>query len=135
MQLGAYKDRLSGHCGFLFTALPLAERFAAAARAGFRAVEHPNLFATPAREVAGWLERAGVPLVQTGFPAGDAAKGEKGFAALPDRIDYYRSTIEPTLDYVAQLGCRMVHPMAGVRPAGVERARLWDTYQIGRAHV
>lgn len=128
MKLGAFQDRLSGHCGFLFTELPLSERFAAAARAGFRAVEHPNLFATPAREVADWLERAGVPLVQTGFPAGDAAKGEKGFAALPDRVAYYRSTIEPTLDYVAQLGCRMVHPMAGVRPAGVERARLWDTY-------
>ena len=86
MKLGAFSDRLSGHCGFLFTELPLSERFAAAAKAGFRAVEHPNLFATPAAEVAGWLERAGVPLVQTGFPAGDAAKGEKGFAALPDKV-------------------------------------------------
>ncbi len=69
-----------------------------------------------------------MPLVQTGFPAGDASKGEKGFAALPDKVEYYRSTIAPTLDYVEQLGCRMVHPMAGVRPAGVEPARLWDTY-------
>lgn len=128
MNLGAFADRLSGHCGFLFTELPLPERFAAAARAGFRAVEHPNLFATPAREVKGWLECAGVPLVQTGFPAGDAARGEKGFAALPDRVDHYRSTIEPTLDYVEELGCRMVHPMAGVRPAGVAQDVLWATY-------
>ena len=128
MNLGAFADRLSGHCGFLFTELPLSERFAAAARAGFRAVEHPNLFATPAREVAGWLERAGVPLVQTGFPAGDAAKGEKGFAALPDRVEHYRATIEPTLDYVQELGCHMVHPMAGVQPMGVAQDRLWATY-------
>lgn len=126
--LGAFAGRLSGHCGFLFTELPLSERFAAAARAGFTAVEHPNLFAAPAREVAGWLEQAGVPLVQTGFPAGDAAKGEKGFAALPDRVAQYRATIEPTLDFVEELGCRMVHPMAGVRPAGIARERLWDTY-------
>lgn len=128
MKLGAFADRLSGHCGFLFTELPLSERFAAAARAGFRAVEHPNLFATPARDVAGWLERAGVPLVQTGFPAGDAAKGEKGFAALPDQVERYRVGIEPTLDYVEALGCRMVHPMAGVRPPGAARERLWETY-------
>ena len=128
MKLGPFADRLSGHCGFLFTELPLAERFAAAARAGFRAVEHPNLFATPAKTVKGWLEGAGVPLVQTGFPAGDAAKGEKGFAALPDKRAHYRSTIEPTLDYVEELGCRMVHPMAGVRPAGADRAVLWETY-------
>jgi hydroxypyruvate isomerase len=128
LDLGPFARRLSGHCGFLFTELPLAERFSAAARAGFAAVEHPNLFAVRAREVAGWLERAGIPLVQTGFPAGDAAKGEKGFAALPDRVAQYRATIEPTLDFVEGLGCRMVHPMAGVRPAGVARARLWDTY-------
>jgi hydroxypyruvate isomerase len=128
MDLGRFADRLSGHCGFLFTELPLPERFAAAARAGFRAVEHPNLYATPAREVAGWLERAGVPLVQTGFPAGDAAKGEKGFAALPEQFARYRASVAPTLDYAEELGCRMVHPMAGVRPPGAERERLWETY-------
>ena len=128
MELGAFATRLSGHCGFLFTELPLSERFAAAARAGFRAVEHPNLFAVPAREVAGWLERAGIPLVQTGFPAGDAAKGEKGLAALPDQLARYRASIEPTLDYAEELGCRMVHPMAGVRPPDVPRDVLWQTY-------
>ncbi len=128
MHLGAFADRLSAHIGFLFTELPLPERPAAAARAGFRALEHPNLFAHPARVVSGWFRDAGLPLVQTGFPAGDAARGEKGFAALPERCAEFRAGVEPTLDYVAELGCRMVHAMAGVKPAGVEWARLWDTY-------
>ena len=38
MKLGAFSDRLSGHCGFLFTELPLSERFAAAAKAGLNAM-------------------------------------------------------------------------------------------------
>ncbi len=125
----AFADRLSAHVGFLYTELPLAQRFAAAARDGFRYAEHPNLFATPAVEVAGWLRDAGLPpLAQTGFPAGDAARGEKGFAALPERGAEFRANVEPTLDYVEALGCRLVHAMAGVRPAGVAWDRLWGTY-------
>ena len=128
MHLGAFADRLSAHIGFLFTELPLPERAAAAARAGFRALEHPNLFAHPASTVAGWFRDAGLPLVQTGFPAGDAARGEKGFAALPDRCGAFRDSVAPTLDTVAELGCRHVHAMAGVKPAGVPWDRLWGTY-------
>ncbi len=128
LDLRRFRDRLSGHVGFLFTELPLARRFAAAAAAGFSAVEHPNLFAAPAREVAGWLVDAGLPLVQTSFPAGEAARGEKGFAALPDRAGEFRASIEPTLDYADELGCKLVHAMAGVKPAGVPWDRLWSTY-------
>ncbi len=124
----AFASRFSAHVGFLYTELPLAERFAAAAHAGFCAVEHPNLFATPATTVAGWLGDAGLPLAQTSFPAGDTARGEKGFAALPERSAQFRESVEPTLDYAEALGCRLVHAMAGVRPAGVAWDLLWGTY-------
>ncbi|GLS44286.1 hydroxypyruvate isomerase family protein [Methylobacterium brachythecii] len=130
IHLGPFADRLSAHLGFLYTERPLPERFAAAARNGFRVMEHPNLFSTPAREVAGWLNAAGLSLVQTSFPAGDASRGEKGFAGLPDRAGAFRDSVAPTLDYVEEIGgCRLVHAMAGVRPAGVAQDRLLDTYR------
>lgn len=121
-------ERLSADVGFLFTEWPLADRFAAAARAGFRAVEHPNPFAIPAPDLARTLSDHGLTFVQTSFPAGDPARGEKGFAALPDRASAFRESVDPTLDYAEAVGCRLVHAMAGVRPAGVAQDVLWETY-------
>ena len=85
------RDRLSAHVGLLLTERPLAERFGLAARAGFRAVEHPNPFALPAPHLRRLLADAGLRLVQTAFPAGDATRGEKGFAALPSEAARFGS--------------------------------------------
>jgi hydroxypyruvate isomerase len=120
--------RLSAHIGFLFTEIPFEERFAAAKRVGFDAVEHPNPFATPARQVARLLAESQMRYIQTSFPAGDPARGEKGFAALPAHTARFRASIEPTLDYAEEIGCRLVHAMAGVRPADVAGDVLWHTF-------
>lgn len=122
------RGRLSAHVGFLFTERPLPERFGLAARAGFRAVEHPNPFALPAPQLRALLADAGLHLVQTAFPAGDAARGEKGFAALPSETARFRASVEPTLDYVDEVGCRLVHVMAAVRPPDVPPDLVWATY-------
>lgn len=124
-----WTDRFSAHVGFLFTEQIFGDRFSAARRAGFRAVEHPNPFAMPAHELAKRLDGEGLVFVQTSFPAGDAAKGEKGFAALRDQIDRFRTQVMPTLDYASEIGCTMVHAMAAVRPAGAEDAHLLDIYR------
>lgn len=120
--------RFSAHIGFLFTEQPLPKRFAAASAAGFRAVEHPNPFGYPAREIAMLLDAHELHYVQTSFPAGDPARGEKGFAALPKRAAEFRASIVPTLDYAETIGCRLIHAMAGVRPMDAAPERLWDTY-------
>lgn len=122
------RDRLSAHVGFLFTEQPLAERFGLAARAGFRAVEHPNPFSLPASQLRRLLSDAGLQLVQTAFPAGDPARGEKGFAALPSEVGRFRANVEPTLDYAEEVGCRLVHVMAAVRPPDVPPELVWTTY-------
>lgn len=122
------RDRLNAHVGFLFTERPLAERFGHAARAGFRAVEHPNLFALPATYLRRLLADTGLRLVQTAFPAGDAARGEKGFAALPSEVARFRASVEPTLDYVDEVGCHLVHVMAAVRPSDAPPELVWATY-------
>jgi len=123
-----YAARLSAHIGFLFTELPFTERIFAAKRAGFRAVEHPHPFTTPAPTLKQLLSEAGLPLVQTAFPSGNIANGEKGFAALPGFTACFRATVEPTLDYAEAVGCRLVHAMAGIKPINVPHEQLWETY-------
>ncbi len=120
--------RLSAHVGFLFTEHALVDRFAAAARAGFRVVEHPSPYGIPAAQLKVLLSDAGLRFVQTAFPAGDPARGEKGFAALPGSVKRFRDCVEPTLDYLQEVGCILVHAMAAVRPAGVPHDVVWATY-------
>lgn len=120
--------KYSAHIGYLFSEIPLLERFAAARRGGFAAVEHPAPYAVPPAEVARQLRETGLTFVQMGLASGDAARGEKGFAALPDRVDTFRESVGKGLDYAEAIGCKAVHAMAGVRPDGVDHDRLWDTY-------
>ena len=116
--------------GFLFTETAACPSvFAAASHGGAFARSSTRTCSRDAgAEVAGWLACAGVPLVQTGFPAGDAAKGEKGFAALPDQFERYRASnrADPRL----RRGTRLPHgpPDGGRPPVGVAPEKLWATY-------
>ncbi|MGX6448618.1 hydroxypyruvate isomerase family protein [Patulibacter sp. S7RM1-6] len=118
----------SAHIGYLFTDRPMAERVAAAARAGFAAVEHPAPYAVPADELAGWLHAAGVRYVQLGLYSGDAAKGEKGLGIFPERRAEFRASVTQALDYAETVGTGMVHAMAGILPAAQRTQEHWDCY-------
>jgi len=55
--------------------------------------------------------------------------------SLPCREQDFAASVETAVAYARALGCAKVHAMAGNRPAGVEEARLQDTYlkNISRA--
>jgi hydroxypyruvate isomerase len=120
--------RFSAHLGYLFSELPLAERFAAARKAGFLAVEHPSPYAVPPEKLKAILRDQGLELVQIAAPAGDASKGEKGVAALPGREADFQAALAQGLDYASKAGARFLQIQSGTIPAGVEHARLWETY-------
>ncbi len=106
--------RLSAHIGYLFTELPLESRIAAARRAGFDAIEHPNPLSIPARRLRELLDGEGLFFIQMAAGLGDPTRGEKGLAALPGRKAEFRDNLDRVLDYAEAIGCRLVHPMAGV---------------------
>ena len=56
----------------------------------------------------------------------DAAKGERGMAALPGRQREFRDAILKALDYTAALGCPRLHIMAGLKPEGVPHDTLGE---------
>ena len=119
--------RFSAHLGYMFTEHPLRDRFAAARRAGFPAVEHPSPYAIPAAELCALLDAEGLAFVQFALPAG-AGKGEKGFAAIPGREAEFLASVDAGLDYAAEAGAQFVQLQSGVIPPGADTSRLWDTY-------
>lgn len=120
--------RFAANLSFLFTELPFPERFAAAAKAGFRGVEYLFPYAWPAADLAGWLAEAGLEQVLFNLPAGDWEAGERGLACHPGRTAEFRAGLAAGLDYAARLGCRRLHLMAGIRPAGVPEAEIAATF-------
>lgn len=102
----------SAHLGYLFTDLPLEQRFAAARAAGFEAVEHPAPFDIEPTRVRELLEANELHMAQITSGMGDV--GEKGIACLPGRETEFRESYARALDYAEAVGCLFVHPMAGV---------------------
>src|SRR5919198_4452237 len=113
--------RYDAHLSMLFTELPLLRRPAAAAAAGFDAVEFwwPFDTAVPAdRELdafAGAVEDAGVALVGLNFFAGDMPGGDRGLVSWPARSAEFQDNIDVTVDIGERLGCRAFNALYGNR--------------------
>jgi hydroxypyruvate isomerase len=120
--------QLAANLSLLFTELPFLDRFAAAAKAGFRYVEYqfPYLFGS-ARQVAERARAAQVEVVLHNLPAGDPAKGDRGIACQPARTSEFREGVERAIEYAAAAGCPRLNALAGIAPAGVARERLFET--------
>jgi len=115
--------RLAANLGFLFGEVDFLERFGVAARCGFRGVEYAFPYAHPAAELKARLQSFELHQALFNGPPGDAAKGERGIAALPGREDEFRRSVETLLAYAQALGCPRVHVMSGTVPEGVEPER------------
>lgn len=114
--------RLAANLSTLFPELAFLERFAAAARAGFRYVEYQFPYAWPPQEIARCARDAGVQVVLHNLPAGDFAKGERGIACLPGREREFRQSVEQAIAYAKEVNCARLNCLAGVAPAGAQHS-------------
>mgnify|MGYP006196712921 CR=1 FL=1 len=108
--------KLAANVSMLFAHLDFLDRFAAAARAGFRFVEYQFPYAWPAQEVARRVREAGVEVVLHNLPAGDMAKGERGIACLPGRAQEFRAGVERAIEYARAVSCPRLNCIAGLGP-------------------
>ena len=113
--------RFAANLSFLFTDLEFLDRFSAAADAGFKAVEFMFPYAYKAQDIKTRLDDNGLDLVLFNLPPGHWDKGERGFAALPDRADDFASAIDLALRYAEILACKKLHVMAGLEEHGATR--------------
>ncbi len=106
--------RFAANLTMMFTEHPFLDRFAAAAKAGFTAVEFLFPYAYPAEEVGKRLHDNGLTQALFNLPPGDWDAGEKGFAALPARFHDLKASLETALPYAEATGVKRVHLMAGI---------------------
>src|SRR2546430_17418820 len=96
--------RFAANLAYLFTERPLIERFAAAAVAGFRAVELQFPYDHAPSAVKAELDRYGLTMLGINTAPGQAAAGEFGVAAVPGREQEFATLFKQALDYVTAIG-------------------------------
>jgi hydroxypyruvate isomerase len=120
--------RFAANLTMMFTELPFPERFGAAARAGFGAVEFLFPYEYRPQEVAGWLQEHRLQNILFNLPPGNWAAGDRGLAAVPGREAEFRASVTTALEYAAALGTPALHAMAGIVPASMDRATCRAVY-------
>ena len=129
--------RFAANLSLMYPELPFLERFQAAAKDGFRAVEFLFPYGNGTQELAARLQGNGLRQVLFNGPPGSVAqalRGEfqdplaRGSAGLPGREQDFRAGVMLALEYAAALECPRIHLMAGLIPPGGARETLLPTY-------
>src|SRR6202012_379675 len=116
--------RFAANLTMLFAEMPFLDRFAAAKAAGFSGVEYLFPYDFDKADLREQLDEHGLIQVLHNLPAGDWAKGERGIAILPDRVDEFRDGVARAIDYARALDCRQLNCLVGIAPAGADAAEL-----------
>lgn len=107
--------RLAANLGHLFKERPLIERFAAAAAAGFEAIELQFPYDVSPTAVKAELDKHGLKPLGVNTPMG-RQEGDSGLAAKPGREREWDAAFYQALDYAVVIGGSAIHCMAGCVP-------------------
>ena len=120
--------RLAANLSMMFTELDFLDRFEAAARAGFEAVEFLFPYAYPAAEIRKRLDQSRLQQALFNLWPGDWDNGERGLSIFPEKHAAFAASVEQALAYAAALGCPKLHVMAGVAPPELSHSTARATY-------
>jgi hydroxypyruvate isomerase len=120
--------RFAANLTMLFGEVEFLDRFALAARAGFRGVEYLFPYGHDKRELAEKLQRHELTQVLHNLPPGDWDRGERGIACLPGREREFQDGVGDAIEYATALGCRQVNCLAGIAPASAAPEVLRATF-------
>ncbi len=113
--------RFAANLSFLFGEVEFLDRFDAAARAGFEAVEYLFPYAWTPEQLAERLQRHTLTQALFNAPPGDWDTGERGITCLPGREGEFQDSLETAITYAKALDCKNVHIVAGLMPQGADR--------------
>ncbi|MCO5216423.1 MAG: TIM barrel protein [Thermomicrobiales bacterium] len=98
----------------LYPELPFLDRFAAAAAAGFKAVEFQFPYDYKANELRDRLNAHDLDLIMFNLPAGDWAAGDRGLGSIWARRDEFARGLETALEYADILHPKAMNLLAGI---------------------
>ncbi|AUH34875.1 hydroxypyruvate isomerase family protein [Paracoccus tegillarcae] len=107
-------EKFAANLTFLFTELPVLQRFEAARRAGFTGVELLFPYDLSARDLARAAQTNGLDFVLLNAPPPNWTGGARGFAADPVQSDRFRSDFRRTLRFAQALNAKHIHIMSGI---------------------
>jgi hydroxypyruvate isomerase len=108
----------SANLSMLFLEMPFLERFGAAARAGFKAVEFMFPYEFAVEDLRQAITENGLKLVLINLPAGNFAAGERGMAVNPARRAEFCEGVSRAIEYATALGVPQVNCLVGRVLAG-----------------
>jgi 2-dehydrotetronate isomerase len=130
--------QFAANLSMMYTELPFLDRFEAAAKDGFKAVEYLFPYAFDANELAARLSANGLQQVLFNAPPGGTEResiaaawdvhGNRGTACIPGKEAEFKAGVALALNYADQLKCPRIHLMAGLIPEGLTREDVQATY-------
>src|SRR5262249_54721171 len=132
--------RFAANLSMMFNEWPFLDRFAAAADAGFTAVEFLFPYDHPADAIGERLRAAKLTQALFNLPPRDWQAGERGTDVFPDRFQGFQAGIGHRRPYAEAPGVKRVHLMAGIASPGdkrageaYRRALRWASERLARA--
>ena len=120
--------KLAANLTMLFNEVDFLDRFAAAAKAGFKGVEYLFPYDYDKNVLKQKLTEHKLTQVLHNLPAGNWGAGERGIACHPDRIKEFKASVDKAIDYATALGCKQLNCLAGVRPPGLDPIDARETF-------
>ena len=120
--------RFAANLSMLYPELEFLQRFAAAAKDGFEAVEFLFPYDHPAATLRQCLDDHGLQQVLFNTVPGDFGAGDRGLACLPGRQTEFLEGVDRAIEYAVVLGCPRLHAMAGLMPLDAKESVLRATY-------
>ncbi len=114
--------RFAANLTMMYNEHAFLDRFAAAAKDGFEAVEFLFPYEHPAAELKARLDANGLTQALFNAPPGDWVANERGLASRPGREGEFHRSIATALEYASVLGNRRLHVMAGLIAPNEDRA-------------
>jgi len=97
----------------LFTKAALIDRFEAAKRQGFKAVEIQFPYSLSAETLRNILEQQQLNLVLFNVAAGDLLQGGEGLARVPEKREQFRQAVTQALEYAQLLKPEVINILPG----------------------
>jgi hydroxypyruvate isomerase len=108
--------RFAANLSSLFTELTFPERFAAAAKHGFTAVEYLFPYDYEKEQLADLLKQNDLKQVMFNLPSGHWEAGERGLACDPRRIPEFQDGLELAIEYAIAFDCKRLNCLPGIMP-------------------